>query len=498
MSGSPLPPLSRRIGRSFLLLLVGRALTVAGTLAFLAIVTRHLGPADYGAFRTAQAWLGFVYLLANLGLPPVLLRELGIARSDRAQLLAAAIGLRLASALGFFVPGAVLALLLPFDAAVEQAILVATAGSLALSVFDTLIAVFRAELRQEGQLRAELASSLFLPLAALAVLAFDGRVVAFATVLALSQILQLVVAWREVQRLVPVRIALDVARWRALMTAALPLAVANVLHLAYYRTDTLLLSLLRPLEDVGHYGLASRLLDTAVGISILFVSLLSPLLAGGRDDPDRFRAILGHGIDAVLVGGGGVVLVLAVFGADLAASIGGPSFAAAGGPLAVLAFTFWFASLTLLLRHAVTGIDRQKELLPGYLAGVLLALTLHLLLIPPFGGIGAALGTVAGEGCLLLWTGRVLTRQGLMPRRSRTAATVLFALTMAAAVGAGAETLVPWPLAFLGSGLVYLALLLVGGAIDRDLLALLLPVAGRQPPPDGSDTATERSSRRRW
>lgn len=462
--------LAARVGRSLGWLLLGRAVTVLATLGFLALVTRHLGPAGYGEFRTAQAYLGFVYLLANLGLPAVLLREMGVAGPARAEVLAAALGLRLVSAAVLFLVGIGVVRLLPYDPVVEAAVVAGALGFVALSVFDTLVAVFRERLQQAGQLRAEVAAACLMLAGAAATVAFGGGVVAMALVLTAAYAAQLAVAWAEAGRFLPVRVGFDFGRWRMLLTAALPLAVANLLTLVYYRADTIVLSLLRPVEEVGIYGLASRLLDTAVGVAILFVSLVTPLLAARRHDGAAFRELLAHGIDAVAVGGGAIVLALCVFGGDVAVLIAGSGYAAAALPVAVLGLTFWLASFSLLLRNATIGLDRHRELLPGYVAAVVAALAVYLLAIPSTGPVGAALGTLAGEACVLIWTARVLRRLGHLPDRRPQLLAVGIALLAATLVALAARHLVPWPLAAAAAGCVYLGVLAMRGLLGRELL----------------------------
>lgn len=481
MSESSRLALAARIGRSFGWLVLGRLATVFATLAFLALVTRHLGPDGYGQFRTAQAWLGFVYLLANLGLPGVLLREMGTAGCNQAQVLAAALGLRLVTAILLFLAGLALVLLLPWDRVVALAVLGGTAGFIALSLFDTLTAVFRERLSQSGQLSSELAAALVLLAGGGVVVWQGGGVVAFSLVLSLSLLLQLLVAWRAASAFLPVRLALDVPRWRSLLKAALPLAVTNLLTLLYYRADTVILSLLRPPLEVGIYGIASRLLDTAVGLAILFVSLLTPQLAARCHEPSAFRRLLGHGIDAVAVGGGAIVLGLAVFGGDVAALIGGPTFAAAALPAAVLAFTFWCASMSLLLRYALLTLDQHGELMPGYALAVVLACVAYALLIPGLGATGAAIGTLVGESCVMLWTARALARLKALPDRRGALLRVAAALAAGALTGLALRLVVPWPLACAAAVLVYLCGLTLSGLFDRQLLGELLRAVRSRP-----------------
>ena len=75
--------LARSLTASMALLAVGRVASILIALATIAVLTRALGPEEFGYFRTAIAYLSLAMLLGGFGLNTVAVRELSRADADR-------------------------------------------------------------------------------------------------------------------------------------------------------------------------------------------------------------------------------------------------------------------------------------------------------------------------------------------------------------------------------------------------------------------------------
>ena len=73
-----------------------------------------------------------------------------------------------------------------------------------------------------------------------------------------------VVGFAFASRLVRLRPRFDRPRAKILLAAALPVGVFLMFSVAQLRIDTVMLSLLKPVEDVGVYGAAYRFLEQAL------------------------------------------------------------------------------------------------------------------------------------------------------------------------------------------------------------------------------------------
>ncbi len=462
---------ARRIGHNMLWLTAGKVVTIFCALLTMALITRHLGPGGYGIFRSVQAYLAFAQLLAHLGIATIVAREISRPGADQAVILGNALGLRIASAVLILGPAALLAYLLPYDATIRTGILVGVAGFVALSCFQTLSGVFQQRLQPLGQVAAEVTGAVVLLVAAWLLVLADAPPLPFVAAMTVAFIAQFFTAWWAANRLVRVRIRFDPGSWWKLLSAALPLAAANVLILFYYRADTLILSFFHPASVVGHYGVATKVLDTVVGFAIMFTGLILPLLSGSADRPERFEAYFRNAFEVLMIGVCGVALLFLLFAEPIATLIAGARFAASATPLRIFAATTALVSLSLLLRHALTALDLQARLLPGFAAAAVTATLAYLLLIPPFGAVGAAAGTAVGEFTVVVWALLLLERRVRVTPDFPTLGRILAAAGMAGMAGYGLLSVaLPWMVTALLVGILYGAALLLFRAVRLDAL----------------------------
>ena len=101
-----------------------------------------------------------------------------------------------------------------------------------------------------------------------------------------GNLVMLAISWWSAYRLVPFRLGADTGLWRSLLLPALPIAGTQLLQQAYYKTDVIVLSLLRPAAEVGFYSVGRQILDTFVGFALMYAGLIMPLLsrAAGKDE----------------------------------------------------------------------------------------------------------------------------------------------------------------------------------------------------------------------
>ena len=449
-------------------LVLGRVANLALTLGTIALATRGLGAEGFGVFRTGQAFLALAVVLGNLGLHIVATRELSVPGADQSRVLANAMALRIVSATLITLLAIGVAWLLPYDHPVRIGILAGAIGTVAQAGHQLLLGLFQEKLRQTGAVVAELTGTLVLLALTALLYVSDGTPAQYLLATSIGFVVTLAVSWTIAWRMVPHGLAFDLPYWWMLLRASTPLAIGNVLILLYYRMDTVFLSLLRPVEEVGYYGLATRVQDSVVGVALLFAGLVMPLLSRQSQNPQGFARTYAMGLDVLGVGVIGVAVVLIGFATPIVTIIAGQGFAESALPLAILSVTIGLHSLTTMIRFAATAIDRQTAVLPGMAAGTAVALIAYWFLIPHLGPAGAALGTVLGESIVLL-SASLVVRQG-RPELSgpwRLWRAVLVGALCVAVAGWAQHRGVDWWWLLPVPILLYPALLLLSGAVPR-------------------------------
>ncbi len=469
--------LAATLGSRFVLLVAGRAVMLGLGLVTTAILTRELGPTGFGHYRAAVAYLGLVVMLADLGLASIFVREISGPGADQLRITGNALSLRLVVAGGAMLIALALSRLLAFDDAIRLGILGGALGFVAYSVHLLLFGLFQQQLRQQGVVLAEVSGGLVLLALILLFARLGAEPVWFVLSLGLSYGFTLALSVGFARRLLRFRLRFELAQWRRLASFCLPLAASNTIAILYFHADIVLLALLQGPEAVGLYGVPVKVLDSALGMAILFVGLFAPLLARtARSDPAQFAGLVGDSLGVLCIGAIGGALALNALAPEIVELLAGPAFADATIILRLLTIVFVLHAAVALLREAATALQIQHRLLPGYLAGLVVAGTAYWLLIPRYAGAGAASALIAAELLVLACVARVVLQATMQPLQR------LRVPLAAAACGAGAGLVLyaveqaGWgPVGRLGAATAtYAALLLASRSVRRSDLGAWL------------------------
>ncbi|HEV2270521.1 MAG TPA: flippase [Steroidobacteraceae bacterium] len=466
----------RALAANMAAVVTGKAATAVVGLLTIVALTRHLGPTQYGYYRTVLTYSAFAAVLADSGLYMVTLREMSRAGVDAGRVLGNALPLRLVSTGIVLLAGAAVAWLTPYDPVVKWGMLIGAAIYTCLQTSDFVIAAFQSVLKQARNAVAEVTGAV-VTLAAVSALALThvGALPMLGATL-LGAAVALWISIRLVRRLVPFRPSFELPLWREYLIVGLPLAGSQILGMAMLRGDSLLLSLFQPAAAVGLYGVPSKLFEITTSIPYILAGLMMPALtASAASDRVEFSRQLGRTLDMAAVYGVGIVIAFAPFAGRLLALISGEQFAAGAPALVVISFAIALAGLTHVLRFTLVACGKPRLVLIADAVACACAFVAYFGLIPKFSLLGAAAGTVVAESSALLAMIVALQRAGRrLPSLANPAKAVLAGglavLAMKYLAACGAQ----WVLALAAGGALYLAVLAVTRAIPRDVLQVVL------------------------
>jgi O-antigen/teichoic acid export membrane protein len=458
--------------------LVGHGVALVVTAASTIVLTRFLGPAGYGEFTVLTVLLLVGLSVADFGLNTTAVRT--FARDERSHAeFRELLGLRVAISLAVALASVGAFWLLPYSGGAKVASLFVAAAIVIGSVNLTLVTVFQARLDFRLPVALDVISrSLllagYLVVAAVAAGGTGERLVLVAAASPVAVAAALVVGLVFLHRArVPVGLAVDADRWRALLRTAAPLAIVGIGGLISYRLDAIVLSLLRPDEDVGIYGLAYRFVEAALPLGIFVVAAAFPVLARRHGvDEERRRNQVQRTSDLLLVLALPITVGAVVLAPDLVRVFGGAEYADATTPLRLLALSLPFTFTAMLLSYVLIAEDLQRTLVPIVLIGLTANLALNIALVPTWSYTASAaitLATEAGGMALML----VVARR----RLGRTAAfRPATGILLAAAAMFGVAWLLAGVNALLAvvvSGALYAALVLALRVVTADELRAL-------------------------
>lgn len=479
----------KRVFRNTAVLVVLRVVVPALSLPVVLLLSRRLGSEALGRYTLAYTWLYFFNTVAPLGLYSVVTRDGARDRHRLGPLLGNAATLGAIAAALSTVAMAACAFRFGYDGATARAIAVLSVALVPWTVGSLLEGGFVATERMDHLAWTALVESLLKVglgvaalLAGLGVDAVLGAAV-FARLAAVAVALGLLRSGGV--RVVP---SFDRGVQRALLRVAPTFLLVGIFATLYWRIDVFMLSKMRPVEDVGYYGAAWRLLELAMVVpQSLCLSLYPQLVAALREDRDRVARLGALASRWLLALALPAAVVCTVLARPILRLFYGEGFDAAVSSLVVLLWTLVPYGIVRYHAHLLVGADHQRVDLWMNVAMTVVNVLMNLALIPAMGPVGAAIATLVS---VLVYAGAQVAF--LARRLPGTAAPLGFALhPLVASLGAG---LVAWALRDApvllpasAAGLAYLAILLASGFVDgRELeslglgrLAAFVPGRGR-------------------
>lgn len=371
-----------------------------GLLAALVWIGRALGPADYGQFAAAYALVMLVSVIAEAGVAAAVTRGVARDRVAGGDYAGHALALRLLLAAAVIGLSVALAQVAFGDERVWLSAILALYAALA-SVSHVGDAIFRAHERMDLTLVGIVVERGAL-LAGLALVPAAGlSATGAAAALAFSGAARVVAVVGPTIRLAGLpRLRLDPAAWMRLLGEALPIGVAAALVSVSWRVGTIMLALLLPerADVVGTYNAAYTMfgatLLAAGAIATPIFPVVSRLYA---TEPARIAALCRRAATWLAVVGVGAALGLYVTAAVIVETAYGARFQDAVPLLRILAIALLMTYAVVFVRTVLPAIDRAWQAVGVLALGAGLNVGLNILLIPRWGGVGAAWSVVASE-----------------------------------------------------------------------------------------------------
>ncbi len=170
----------------------------------------------------------------------------------------------------------------------------------------------------------------------------------------------------------------------------------------YFDIDLLLLASLLDRHELAIFGVSTRifaLISFAV-TAIYIVTLPDMFESEARADRAGFNRKVGEA-NIVAAGLSLLLFVAVLVGGPFALSLFGPDFVVGAGPLAVLCLALVVRSVMGPAAMVLSIHDRPAASLPAVALGIVTLVVANLLLVPPFGLMGAAIASLLG---ITLWS----------------------------------------------------------------------------------------------
>lgn len=360
-----------------------------------ALIARELGPQQYGIFGTVYSLsLGLVYLV-EAGANSRLI-EVGSKRAEEIPwLMGTAMGLRLILFILWY-PVLVFALgAFGYSTDVVQFFALFFFYPLLLMMHDTLAASYAARQRMHVNALFQSASPVAILLLVLLVpldqWQLAGAGAAYLCGVFLVTAVWFTLVWREH------RPELRLRSMPGLLKGSAVYGVAGLLDQLGQRIDILIVSMLRPMSEVGLYVAAHRIFEVCMKAGVVASRAVIPMLFKvNAEDMRLFARLCDVALRLFAIAGASLGLFIALAAEPLIGMIFGARYAAAALVLQVLGIALALRFIGLGLEAVLMASSHKVKRAASLGASVTMNATLSLLLVPQVGIAGAAVARFCG------------------------------------------------------------------------------------------------------
>lgn len=444
-----------------------------------ALLFRHLGVIDTGRYVLALSLVAIIGALSDLGLTAVGVREISrLTESERWPLAQALLGLRISlTLLGGVVVTAITALV--YSPMLAAGVALASVGLLLQAAQDNFSMPLVVDLRLGWVAAIELLRQVLSTVAILLLVFAGAGLLPFLAVSIPVGLVALAVTVQVVRGRRSLMPTFDLRRWRGLLSAILPYALAVAASVLYFRVAIILVSLLSTELQSGYFNASFRIVEVLTVVPALLASSALPIFArAARDDHERLGYAIGRVFEVSLIVGAWVAVSIAV-GATLAVEvIGGKAYAPAAPVLAFQGVALGAMFVSVVWSNALLSLGLYRLILVINVGALALNSILVALLVSGGGARGAAIATAISEV-----VAAVVQALAVVHRRHqlRPSLRVMPRVGLAAALGLTplAMTGVPVVAQIAISTTLFVAALWITRAFPPELRALIPPFLSR-------------------
>jgi len=197
---------------------------------------------------------------------------------------------------------------------------------------------------------------------------------------------------------VKIRLEFDLVFWKKLLKESVPLAIAAILVLIYFKLNLIFLSLMKDSEAVGIYGLAFKIMENLIFFPAMIVGLTMPIMSRYIfTDRKKFTSIAQRTLNLLLIAVVPVITGVIMTSEKIIRLFSSSGFNDSPKVLNMLMIALGFIFLGAIFSNIIIVANKQNSLAKIYLAGSIFNVLGNLTLIPKYSYFGAAGVTVVTE-----------------------------------------------------------------------------------------------------
>jgi polysaccharide transporter, PST family len=363
-------------------------------------VARYLGPSRLGTLSYAAAFVALFASIASLGLDSIVIRDLVRRPADRDLLLGTAFWLKALGGVAMLgCASAAIAVIRNGDALTRLLVLLISTGTI-LQSLDVIDFWFQSETRSRNTVLAKNGAFVVVTVGKVILIQLNATLLLFA-VAAVAEIalgaVGLIAAYRATGHRLGAWRA-DIATAEQLLRESWPLALSGMVIAVYMKIDQVMLGQVHGDDAVGVYSAAVSLSTVWYFIPTAIVASVYPALTRVREDNRQLYLLRLQQLYLALIWCSIIFAVpITLLSGYIVNFLYGNRYAEAGPILTIHIWTAVFVFFGLGKSIYIQCESLQLFSFICTVVGALLNVVCNLMLIPRYGGLGAAFATLCAQ-----------------------------------------------------------------------------------------------------
>lgn len=375
-------------------------------------ITRYLGKDGFGDYSTVLAFFAFFSAIADLGLYSISTREISRPESDERKIIGNVFAIRLLISFGIVIISPLVVIFFPYSQSVKIGIIIAASAYFFASSYSVLIGLFQKRLVMDKVAIGELIGKIFQVAVVVAVVKMNLGFRFIIGSLLVNMLVSFVVIYLWSRKYIVFRLIFDWPAWKAFLKESYPMGISAIIVFAYFKLDTILLSVLKTSADVGIYNAAYKVLESIIFFPAMFIGLVMPIMARYIfHERSKFDLVADKTFKVFLIFAVPLLVGLSFLSRDVIGLIGGAVFSESVGVLKILAWALTFVFFGNYFTNILIAGNMQKKLMKILFVCAIFNISLNFVLIPRYSYLGAAVTSSLTEFLVVILSGYLAYRE---------------------------------------------------------------------------------------
>lgn len=388
-----------KIVRNLFWAVLGKIVTLAGSLFVGIIIARYLGPEQYGLMNYVISFVALFQVFALFGLDNIEIRETAGNRDVYNTIVGTAFGIKVVLAFITIIAIVVTSYLLEADG--ETTLLVAIYSlSVIFNTFTVIRNYFTAIVQNEYIVKSEITRTVLGAAIKVGLLLWHAPLIWFVAASAFDFVLLgsgYYISYKS--KVGPIiNWQFDSKYAKYLLKESFPLLLTSAAVIVYQRIDQVMIGQMIDKTSVGYFSVAVRIVEILIYIPMILVQTITPVLVSKRKESDDIYKIKSQQFMNITVW---LTLLMAIVISLLAywfiLVLFGITYLPAVPILQILAFKAVSIALSTTAGHMLIIEGIQQYAIIRDVFGCIVCISLNLLLLPHYGVVAAAFVAIASN-----------------------------------------------------------------------------------------------------